>query len=133
MDNQGKWQILTKNGIEISKRTFDRHIEEIKSEISNLHDIDSKNKPFDKSELEKLFSQPDYINFLKKVIEGEPAGDKTPTFKDRLQAGKQIAEYFGWNAAKKIEVEGEFMQLFISGKFKTEPPPGNPNTSFKEL
>jgi len=97
--DQGIRRILAKNGQEIAKKTFERHIKEIKAEISNLHDIDFNNqtKAIKKKDLEKLFTQTEYVNGLKKIWEGEPIKGQKPKVKDILHAGKLISDFFGWN------------------------------------
>jgi hypothetical protein len=95
----GRRRILAKHGSKIAKATYETHSKAIKEEIANLHNIefDNQTRQVEKKELEKLFTQADYINFLKRVIDGEPENQKYPTFKDKLQAAKQASEFFGWD------------------------------------
>lgn len=97
--NQGNIRILAANGIKVAKRTFDGHAKEIKQEISKLHDLDSdlKSKATVKKELEKLFPQEQYIKGLSDIWQMKKQAGKIPTIKDKIQAGRQAAEFFGWN------------------------------------
>lgn len=116
LTDEGKRRILAANGAKVAKRTYQFNKKSIDKELDRLFDKDFDNKSNQPSneELEKLISKHDYINMLKRIMDGEPDGKKTPMFKDRLQAGKQAAEFFGWNAPEKIshtDIEGKAIEI----------------------
>lgn len=97
--NEGKRRILASNGIKLAKATFEKYLNSISSEIDSLHDIEfaTEAKKIEKKDLENIFTQTEYVNGLKKIWEGEKVANMQPQIKHMLQAGSQLAAFFGWN------------------------------------
>lgn len=110
--NEGKRRILAENGVKLAKRTFEGNAKEINKEISILHDkaTDKDAEIEAEANLEKLFTKIDYINGLKRIWD-------EGSNKDKLQAGRQVAEFFGWNAATKsdINLKADVHELIKTG------------------
>lgn len=116
LTDNGKRRILSNNDSKIAKVTYERNKAAILKEIDRLFDLTTTNKSNQpsKEELEKIISKHDYIALLKRTMDGEPDGKRTPAYKDKLQAGKQAAEFFGWNAPEKIshtDIEGKAIEI----------------------
>lgn len=116
----GQRKILAEQGIKLAKLTYDTHYEAVRVEIDKLHDLSfrKETRPAERERMAELFSQMDYIAGLKQIWDGEPdANGKYPSFRDKLQAGKQAAEFFGWNAPtnQNINVTGELIELAKNG------------------
>lgn len=139
LTKSGQQRILEENGHKLSRPTFELHYNEIRAEIDKLHDaaFRKETRPAERERMAELFSQMDYIVGLKRIWDGEPnTQGKYPQFRDQLQAGKQAAEYFGWDASKKTEtkhtIEGLFMEAVKNGDVKI-PQGEDPNKSFSEI
>lgn len=120
LSKSGQQQILAKHGHKVSRKTFDAHYQAVRKEIDKLHDQSFRKDatPAERERMAELFSQMDYIIGLKQIWDGEPdPNGKHPSFRDKLQAGKQAAEFFGWNAAtnQNINITGDLIELAKNG------------------
>jgi len=116
LTDSGKLRILAENGVKLARRTYDSNkkaiLKEVKSQI-DLEITSNGSQPTNK-ELEKIIGKMDYVLLLKRIMDGEPDGKRTPAYKDKLQAGKQAAEFFGWNEATKVtqtDLEGKNISI----------------------
>lgn len=136
----GKKDILAANGHKLARATFDKHYPAIKEEIDKLHDKSFRGdaKPAERERMAQIFQMIDYISGLKNIWDGEPnTQGKFPNFRDKLQAGKQAAEFFGWNAPAKTDnthdVTGILVEWMKAGRLKAFNPEGDQNKEFKEI
>lgn len=133
LTKSGQQRILDANGHKLARGTFENHYEAIRSEIDKLHDASfrKETRPAERERMAELFSQMDYITGLKNIWDGEPdTSGKYPSFRDKLQAGKQAAEFFGWNAPinQNVNIKSEWLDWIKSGnviEFTKQPPPPN--------
>lgn len=120
LSKSGHREILAENGLKVAKATYDTHYEAVKKEIAILHDTAHRKelKPAERERMEKIFPQIDYITGLKRIWDGEKENGKFPNFRDKLMAGKQAAEFFGWNAPTdhNININANVQALIASGK-----------------
>ncbi len=136
----GQRKILGEQGIKMAKATYDAHYDEVRAEIDKLHDaaFRKETRPAERERMAELFSQMDYITGLKRIWDGEPdTQGKYPTFRDILQAGKQAAEFFGWNAPAKVEntheASASLLEWMRTGRLKAFNEDGDQNKDFKEI
>lgn len=120
LSKAGQMEILAENGLKMAHGTYDSHIQEIRKEIQVFHDksFGKDIKPGERQRMEELFSKMDYITGLKRIWDGEKENGKFPNFRDKLMAGKQAAEFFGWNAPTdhNININANVQALIASGK-----------------
>lgn len=112
LTDRGKIRILVKNDIKVSQKTYSLQKAKIDKELKRLFDVSFEKQLNDPSnkELESIITKMDYITLLKKIMDGEPNGRRTPSYQDKLQAGKQACEFFGWKMPEKIahtDIEGK--------------------------
>lgn len=140
LTKSGQQRILEENGHKLSRPTFELHYNEIRAEIDKLHDaaFRKETRPAERERMAELFSRMDYIVGLKRIWDGEPdTQGKYPQFRDKLQAGKQAADYFGWETPKKTETKHDASEALLewmrTGKLKTYNDEWDQNKDFKEI
>ena len=136
----GQQRILEKHGHKLAKATFESAFDKIRAEIEKLHDaaFRKETRPAERERMAELFSQMDYITGLKRIWDGEVnTQGKYPTFRDILQAGKQAAEFFGWNAPAKVENTHEasvsLLEWMRTGRLRAFNEEGDQKKDFKEI